>query len=159
MRQRLLWYVLTTINFKNLEKERKEGKNGEEGKGGGRKERAGGERKEKKLIEFLELMTLKGRVTWCLMVCPCPRISPGPVPQWVHITGLCRRARPTGRSVGPEGNSPSRPHTLLKQPRPRGMACLWWGCGTDRWSFLQINMCPQSKHWQVNQTEVEVPES
>ena len=45
-----------------------------------RKERVGGERKEKKLIEFLELMTLKGRVTWCLMVCPCPRISPGPVP-------------------------------------------------------------------------------
>lgn len=27
-----------------------------------RKERAGGERKEKKLIEFLELMSLKGRV-------------------------------------------------------------------------------------------------
>ena len=27
-----------------------------------RKERVGGERKEKKLIEFLELMTLKGRV-------------------------------------------------------------------------------------------------
>lgn len=39
MRQRLLWYVLITINFKNLKKERKGGKNGEEGKGGGRKER------------------------------------------------------------------------------------------------------------------------
>ena len=124
-----------------------------------RKERVGGERKEKKLIEFLELMTLKGRVTWCLMVCRCPRISPGPVPQQVHIAGLCRRACPMGRSVCPEGNSPSRLHTPPKQPRLRGMACLRWGWGTDKWSFLQIDTCPQSKHWQVNQREVEVPES
>ena len=39
MRQKLVWYVFITISFKNLEKERKEVKKGEEGKGGGRKER------------------------------------------------------------------------------------------------------------------------
>lgn len=132
MRQKLFWYVFITISFKIWRrKERKEVKRERERKGGGG---------EMKLMEFLRLlMTLKGGVTWNLMVCPQMAWL---VPQRVHIAGFANRKTILwgGLWVRKVTHLQDSCTTKAASALGHGLSGDW--AGPDRWSFLQTSRVP-----------------